>query len=171
MRSADLCASSIFDVDFLALEKLGVRGVLLDVDNTIVPPRRDRVDTTVGKHLLQVRLETKISRWALASNARRDLSSLAAELRMEAVQPRWLSAKPRKSFFRRALAILALEPHEVAMIGDKVLHDISPAARLGLRTVLVKPCWEDQWIDRALMRRQRERRRAGVREAWNRQRP
>lgn len=44
------------------------------------------------------------------------------------------------------------------MIGDKVLHDVIPAVRLGLITVLVEPQWPGQLVDRLLLRRPREAR-------------
>jgi putative phosphatase len=164
--TADLCAESIFDVDFALLRGLGVRGLLIDVDNTLVEPGGSCIDPGLADHLRVRRSESGIGPWALASNARRDLSPLAAAIGADVVKARGLCAKPRRAFYLKALATLGLPPHEVAMIGDKVLHDIAPAARLGIRTVLVRPRWPDQLVDRVLMRRQRETRAAWVREAW-----
>jgi putative phosphatase len=167
MRPADFCAESIFEVDFAALAAVGVRGILLDVDNTLVAPGSDRIAQTLVEHLRRERESTGIAHWALASNARRDLSPIASAMEAEVVQAEWLSAKPRRMFYRRALAKLGLQPPEVAMIGDRALHDAVPAARLGLRTVLVRPQWPDQLVDRLLLRRCRESRAAWVREAWS----
>lgn len=153
---ADFYAASILDVDFGALASAGVRGVLLDVDNTLVRPRGRRMTRAVAEHLRAQRESAGISRWALASNSRRDLSMIATAIDAEIVRAGWFCAKPRRAFYRRAIATLGLRPDEVAMVGDKVLHDVSPAARLGLRTVLVQPQWPDQLVDQLLLRRRRE---------------
>jgi HAD superfamily phosphatase (TIGR01668 family) len=158
-----LYVRSVFDVDFTHLRDRGVmRGILLDVDNTLVPPRSNRVSQELVNHLRLGREASGIERWALASNTRRDLSALSTAIDIDVVKAGWLIAKPRKRYYLRALAKLDMRPHEVAMIGDKALHDILPAARLGLHTVLVHPAWPDQLIDRLLMRRQREGRLACV---------
>jgi uncharacterized protein len=152
----DFHAESLFDVDFPRLRDLGVRGVLLDVDNTLVRPRSDRIERSLADHLVRQRNALGFERWALASNARRDLSNVASTIGAEIVSPGWFAAKPRELYFRRALAQLDMDPAEVAMIGDKVLHDIRPATRIGIHTVLVRPQWPDQLVDRLFMRRRRE---------------
>jgi HAD superfamily phosphatase (TIGR01668 family) len=154
---ANFWLESIFDLDLTALASVGVRGVLFDVDNTLVAPLHDRMSPLLVEHLLQQRQRAGIERWALASNSHRDLSPLAQAIEADIVRATWLVAKPRAAYFRRALSILAMKAEEVAMIGDKILHDIEPAARLGMRTVLVRPLANDQTVDRVLLRRRRER--------------
>jgi uncharacterized protein len=155
--AADLCVDSVLDVDFAALASSGVRGVLLDVDNTLVRPGGAHVPRAFVEHLHHAR-EVHIERWALASNARRDLSPVVDAIGIDTVKAGLLIAKPRRRYYRRALARLGLPPEEVAMIGDKALHDVFPAARMGLRTILVRPAWPDLLVDRILMRRGREAR-------------
>jgi putative phosphatase len=164
---ADFCARSILEVDFGVLARRGVRGVLLDVDNTLVAPGKNTLSHTVAEFLRSQRASSGIDEWLLASNARRDLSTIATAIGAEVAAPRLLLAKPRLSYFHRALAKLGLEASEAAMIGDKVLHDIAPAARLGLCTVLVRPQWPDQLSDRLFLRRRREARAEWVRLAWS----
>ena len=154
---ADFYVSSILDVDFNAISASGARGVLLDVDNTLVPPGEDMIEQRVVNHIRQAQDHTDIARWALASNTRRELSTLATKLDVEVVRTGRLIAKPRSAYYRRALALFGLSGPQVAMIGDRALHDTLPPSKLGLVTVLVDPRWPDQWIDRLLLRRARER--------------
>jgi HAD superfamily phosphatase (TIGR01668 family) len=156
-QPADLCIASLFDLDFTVLSDRGVRGILLDVDNTLVVPRAKQIPAPLIDHLLSEYARAGIRRWALASNSHRDLSALADAIDADIVRARLLSAKPRTSYFRRALALLGMQAHEVAMIGDKILHDIVPASKLGMHTVLVRPFARDQVVDRLLLRRRRER--------------
>ena len=43
----------------------------------------------------------------------------------------------------RVIESLALEPHHVAMVGDRLFTDVLCGNRLGLYTVLVRPVGED----------------------------
>jgi HAD superfamily hydrolase (TIGR01450 family) len=47
--------------------------------------------------------------------------------------------KPESPLFTIALRRLALEPHDVAMVGDSVPSDIEGGRRVGMRTVLYAP--------------------------------
>lgn len=47
-------------------------------------------------------------------------------------------AKPEPELFRRALARACCAPSEALMIGDRLDNDISPAKKLGMRTIWVK---------------------------------
>jgi predicted HAD superfamily phosphohydrolase YqeG len=111
----------------------------------------------LATHLLRERQRAGIERWALASNSRRDLTSIARAIEADVVRARWPIVKPRATYFHRALALLGMPADSVAMVGDKLLHDIEPASRLGMHTVLVHPLAQDQLIDRLMLRRQRER--------------
>lgn len=144
-------------MDFALLARRGVRGLLIDVDNTLVAPRGQAMPPDSLKRLLTLLHDSEIERWALASNSRRDLITLASSLRAEIVKATLLVAKPRIAYFRRALDLLGMAPGEVAMIGDKVIHDIAPASRLGIQTVLVEPFAPDHVVDRLMLRRARER--------------
>jgi HAD superfamily phosphatase (TIGR01668 family) len=156
-HAASFWIASIFDLDFMLLAGRGVRGILFDVDNTLVVPRGKRIAPSLAEYLLRERKRAGIEQWALASNSRRDLSPLAHAIDADIVRAGLLSAKPRAAYFHRALSVLGMHAHEVAMVGDKMLHDIEPASRLGMHTVLVRPFAEDQVVDRLLFRRRRER--------------
>jgi FMN phosphatase YigB (HAD superfamily) len=47
-------------------------------------------------------------------------------------------AKPDASLFRRALERAGVEPSECLMVGDRLAHDIAPAAGLGMATAWVR---------------------------------
>ena len=53
------------------------------------------------------------------------------------------AGKPRRGALRRVMAELALDPRQVAMVGDRLFTDVLCGNRLGLYTVLVRPVSED----------------------------
>jgi putative phosphatase len=149
---------SILDVDFSALATAGVTTVFMDVDNTLTRPGEARIDRDVVDYLVRARTGTGIAKWAVASNSWRNLGALADSIDAVQIERGWFCAKPRLGYFRRALASLAADPGESVMIGDKLLHDIVPAQRVGMHTILVRPRYPDGLSDRLLAQRWRERR-------------
>jgi HAD superfamily hydrolase (TIGR01549 family) len=77
----------------------------------------------------------------LVSNGSRDLHEFVAHHALEvdvAVGSRAFGrTKPHPSIFREALAALAVEPAEAAMVGDSYEDDIEGAEALGLRAFLL----------------------------------
>jgi len=55
-----------------------------------------------------------------------------------AVSAEWGVHKPNPAFFARLAAELALEPHEVAYVGDRLDNDVRPAAAAGLVAVFIR---------------------------------
>ena len=112
-----------------------IRGLVLDVDRTLLPRRQAELPASALRWLQQAQQQVPIH---LFSNnpSRQRIGAVAAELDL----PYTISAgKPRRSALRRVLAELNLPHQEVALIGDRLFTDVIAGNRLGLFTVLVKP--------------------------------
>jgi len=112
-----------------------IRGLVLDVDRTLLPRRQAELPASALRWLQQARQQVPIH---LFSNnpSRQRIGAVAAQLDL----PYTISAgKPRRSALRRVLAELNLPHQEVALIGDRLFTDVIAGNRLGLFTVLVKP--------------------------------
>jgi hypothetical protein len=126
----------IWEVDLEALWERGVRGLLLDLDNTLVdwnaeelrPPVRAWVDSAKQRGL----------RLCLVSNALygRRVKRVAKELGIECVVR---AGKPLPRAFRRGMALLDTDATCTCAIGDQVFTDLVGANWLGLVTVLLSP--------------------------------
>lgn len=57
---------------------------------------------------------------------------------MIATSDDWGVSKPDPAFFRRMLEMVSGAPDETLYVGDRLDNDVRPAARLGLRTALIK---------------------------------
>ncbi len=132
----NLMAESVTSVDTADLWGLGIRALLLDLDNTLVPWHRYDVPESVLAWLREA--ESQGMRLCIVSNTRYPgrLKRLAEQLQLPFVKG-WL--KPRRSAFRPALELLGAAPDQAAVIGDQLLTDILGGNRLGLYTILVKP--------------------------------
>ncbi|HYZ57661.1 MAG TPA: HAD family hydrolase [Streptosporangiaceae bacterium] len=66
------------------------------------------------------------------------LRDLALPADMIATSDDWGVSKPDPGFFRRMLEEAPGGPDEILYVGDRLDNDIRPAARLGLRTALIR---------------------------------
>lgn len=140
---------SIFEIDIAKLEARGIRGLITDMDNTLVPWS----DRSVYPRLEQwfFTLRSRGFKLFIVSNNSRDRGGLlAGELGIPAI---WYAVKPRRGAFRRALEQMELDPGQVAVVGDQVFTDVLGGNRLGLYTILVTPISEKEFIWTMLMRR------------------
>lgn len=130
------CAGGVTEVSPEDLKALGIRAVLLDLDNTLVGWQRHDVPGSVLEWLQSLR-DAGIKLY-LVSNTRfgRRLQQLSERLGIPYVRRAW---KPRRRGFRAALAAMEVTPEETAMIGDQMFTDVLGGNRLGLYTVMVQP--------------------------------
>lgn len=123
--------------EFLAAR--GLRGLLLDLDNTLVP---------YGSYAQDGEGEREVLRWAaelrgagirlyLLSNATGRRA--AYWLNLLGFAGVGLAGKPNPGAYRRAVAALGLPRGQVGMVGDQVFTDVLGGNLAGLHTVLVRP--------------------------------
>lgn len=130
----DRLVDSAYDLNPEELLAMGLKGLIVDIDNTLVgwnAPAEPWVAEWIAG-LKRVGLSV-----CLVSNGRRErVRRFAAAAGAPAVAR---AKKPTGAGFRRALEILDLPPREVAVVGDQIFTDILGGNRLGLYTILVVP--------------------------------
>jgi len=139
---------SIFDVDVNALAGAGVKGIILDLDNTLIHWKSD----TPGPEILDwfKMLKAKGLRACIVSNNMGPRVRHMAGLFGIPSVPR--AAKPRRRAFREAMELMGTSPQETAVVGDQVFTDILGANRLGLLSVLVVPISSREFVGTRLVR-------------------
>jgi len=148
----DLYIASIYDLDARALRARGIRGLIVDLDNTLVPWHGSETDEALRGWVRRLR-DAGIEP-CIVSNARsRRVEAVARQLDIPSVP--W-AAKPRRRAFRRAMERLGVNPAETAVLGDQLFTDILGAKRLGLYTILVVPVSQrEMWWTRQVRRLER----------------
>jgi len=127
---------SVLDIPVEWVVARGYRGVVLDVDNTIVPWNTNRLSEQVAEW---VRCLTRAGvRICLVSNSGgvQRVRELADMLKIDCVT---LAVKPRRRAFRLALEKLGTSTKETIGIGDQIFTDVLGGNRMGLTTILVRP--------------------------------
>ncbi|OOB78465.1 MAG: hypothetical protein BEN18_07265 [Epulopiscium sp. Nuni2H_MBin001] len=130
--------TSIYDVDYEQLKQQGIKGLIFDIDNTLVPyhvkePTQEIVD-------LIINLKDKGFRITLVSNNTRiRVLRFNQQLKLNAI---YNAYKPRRLNLHQAIERMKLKASQVAIIGDQIFTDILGGNRAGIHTILVQPVSE-----------------------------
>jgi len=145
----DAVYPSILEIDVQLLKNQGIRGILVDLDNTLV--RWDRNDMEDGFLEWVAQAKKKGLKLCLLSNGlSHRVTRFAKLMDIPAVGK---ALKPRKLAFRRGLRLLELRSSEVAMIGDQLFTDIFGGNRLGLFTILISPLSKNELRSTSFVRK------------------
>ncbi|NLN64081.1 MAG: YqeG family HAD IIIA-type phosphatase [Clostridiaceae bacterium] len=136
----DLFVKSIFTFDVCWLKERGIKGVLLDIDNTLITHKQKVPDEKVVE-LIKFFQKNDIQ-VALVSNATKKRVGVFNE--KLGLYARYRSFKPSKKGFLQAMEKLNLIPEETAVIGDQLFTDICGGNKIGLTTILVEPLDVDE---------------------------
>lgn len=153
----DFMASSLMDIDFATLKKIGVKYIAFDADSTLVPSMGKLLDAKTEAFLKQQRPLFK--NWCIASNRiTNDLLPLAKAMDAQVVQATIFIRKPQRRFYAWVLNhFMPKNASEVAMIGDKLIADMFGAKRAGMTTVWVEKIGRDNPWDQVLLVRRWEK--------------
>lgn len=117
------------------VQSYGLKGLVLDVDETLVPFQVDDISTELQDWINKMR--SVVSLWLVSNNlSEARIGGIARSLDV----PYYLgAAKPSRRKIRAALEKMDLPVHQVAMVGDRLFTDVLAGNRLGMFTVLVEP--------------------------------
>ena len=133
---ATYVADSIYDISVEALARRGIKLLLADLDNTLVP---------YGVPLPDQRLENwrdelyayGITLFVLSNNRHEDRPRIFSEgLDVPFIGH---AAKPYKRSFLRAMEEMHVTKEQTAIVGDQIFTDVLGGNRAGISTILVKP--------------------------------
>ena len=117
------------------LTSIGVKGIILDIDNTLEPYEHP----TPGEHVVAwlESLHAAGIRTAIVSNNNRERVEL---FNKELSMPAYAKAgKPFKKYLLRAMVEIGTEKENTIFIGDQILTDVWAAHNAGIRAILVPP--------------------------------
>lgn len=140
----DLKVDRVQDIDFNLLRSKRIKGVLLDIDNTLVPMHMKEADDNAVEWIEKLKAGGfKVCIVSNASNKR--VIKFNERLKVFAFHR---ASKPGSRIFLKALRLMNIRPEEAAMVGDQIFTDIWGGNRLNMYTILVKPIDEKEafWI-------------------------
>ncbi|WP_090667061.1 YqeG family HAD IIIA-type phosphatase [Paenibacillus tianmuensis] len=127
--------NTIFDIDLQALWEQGYRGIITDLDNTLVGAKAP-LATPELLDWLKVVGQIGFQVVIVSNNQRNRVTKFAEPLSLPFI---YRARKPTSAAFRRAMSIMNLRAEQTVVIGDQMLTDVLGGNRMGLYTILVKP--------------------------------
>ena len=143
-----LILNSLYDLKPNELKELGIKGIIFDLDNTIIPWDSQHMSTEMMEWLH--RLIAEGFQLCLVSNNMGNRVKTIAEIFGIPFVSR--AYKPAKSGFRQAVVSMKLPPNQVAVVGDQLFTDILGGNRLGLFTIWVTPLSAKEFIGTKITR-------------------
>lgn len=126
---------SIFDIRPEFLLKNGKKGIIVDLDNTLVPWNVEHATEEVVEWLNHM-YENDIKVTIFSNNNEERVTLFAQPLNTPFI---FKANKPLQGAFRRAMKEMELDKDEIVVIGDQLLTDIFGGNRAGFYTILVVP--------------------------------
>lgn len=146
----DVIIESAYDIDYAGLYEDGIRGIIFDVDNTLVEhgaPADER-----SKSLLSKLSEMGFKVLFLSNNKEPRVKSFRDEGLPEGYYI-YKAGKPKKSGYFKAMEMMGTDIDSTIFIGDQLFTDVWGAKRSGMRNILTRPIHPKEEIQIVLKRK------------------
>ena len=124
---------SVFSIDYNKLYQKGYKGIIFDLDNTLVghgKPSTPEIDE-LFKKLHEIGFKTFI----LSDNGKNRIEKFLENIECPYIDN---ANKPNPTNYLKALEFMKLSKNEVVYVGDQVFTDILGANKAGIASILVK---------------------------------
>lgn len=131
---------STYDIDFERLYKEGFRGVIFDIDNTLVrhgEPADDRA-IALFERLRNIGFDSCV----VSNNKEPRVKQFACgDEAYKGVGTKYIfkANKPSVKGYQKAMDMMGTDVTNTIFVGDQLFTDVWGANRAGVRTILVKP--------------------------------
>ena len=129
----DTYLDSVDDIDFEMYYKKGIRGLVSDIDNTLVPH-----GAPADEHIIKV--FEKIHGMGIDTCLISNNKKLRVEPFAKAVNSKFIydAHKPSRESYKKAMELMNTDKESTLFIGDQIFTDIWGANRTGIETVMLK---------------------------------
>ncbi len=129
----DIYQKSIYTIDYSKLWLRGIKCILFDLDNTLIPANKDKPtekNIELFKELEEMGFKIIIFSNSVSKRVKPFSSRLGVDYSAS-------SFKPLPGKFVKILEKYNFEVDEVAIVGDQILTDVLGGNRVGITTILV----------------------------------
>ena len=138
---------STYVIDFDALYRAGYRGVIFDIDNTLVPhgaPADERA-RALFCHLKEIGFDCCL----LSNNQLPRIELFNQDIHVKFIEN---AHKPSVKNYRKAMQMMGTNTGNTLFVGDQLFTDVYGARRTGIHSILVKPIHPKEEIQIVLKR-------------------
>lgn len=138
---------STYGIDFAHLYEQGYRGIIFDIDNTLVPhgaPADERA----------IELFARLKKLGFSSMLLSNNKEPRVKMFHDAVEVPYIykAGKPSPKNYRKAMEKMGTDTTNTLFVGDQIFTDVYGANRAGIHTILVKPIHPKEEIQIVLKR-------------------
>lgn len=130
--------NNVKEITYELIQKNNIKGLILDVDNTLIDYYKNMPE---GVEEWCKNLKDKNIKFCIASNSNKKEKVKEVSERL-GIPYIFFAKKPLKGGLNKARRIMALEPNEVAVVGDQIFTDVLGANRCKMFSILVEPIKE-----------------------------
>ena len=131
----DYCFNKFYDVELTFLQSINVKGILLDIDNTLEPYENAEPTERVVEWLNSL-IESGIKVAIVSNNNKERVETFNKSLGLVCF---YKAKKPFKKNLMLAMKKIETEPTNTVFMGDQIFTDVWAAKNAGLRAILVPP--------------------------------
>lgn len=131
----DIYQKSIYTLDYTKLLSRGIKLLLFDLDNTLIPARSNELPEKTKE--LIISLKQKGFKVIIFSNSPKTrVKKFSENLNVDCT---YFACKPTQNKLKKAIVNSGFKLNEIAIIGDQILTDIVGGNKAGITTILVNP--------------------------------
>lgn len=139
--------ASAYIIPFEKLYEEGYRGVIFDIDNTLVPHGAP-ADTRAKKLFCRLKA-TGFDSCLISNNQEQRVRMFNEEIGTKYI---YNAHKPSRKNYIRAMELMGTDRTNTIFVGDQLFTDVWGAKRAGIRNILVKPMYPREEIQIVLKR-------------------
>ncbi|MFA9463242.1 MAG: YqeG family HAD IIIA-type phosphatase [Velocimicrobium sp.] len=143
----DECVKSVYVVDFRTLYKKGYRGIIFDVDNTLVAHGMDATEASMDlfKCLNKIGFKTCL----MSNNKEERIKRFNKKIQTHYI---FKANKPSRKNYYEACRKMGTVVENTVFIGDQLFTDVWGAKRCGIHNILVEPINKKEEVQIVLKR-------------------
>ena len=138
---------STYKINFEELYRKGYRGIIFDIDNTLVPhgAPSDQKSEKLFENLKQIGFQCCL----LSNNQYQRVSSFNEKIQVHFIEN---AHKPSRKNYLKAMELMGTSLENTLFVGDQLFTDVYGAKRVGIHNILVKPIHPKEEIQIVLKR-------------------
>lgn len=130
----DQWKESTYSLSFEKLYEEGYRGIIFDIDNTLVPHGADADERSIQlfKRLKEIGFKTVL----LSNNKEPRVKRFNEKIGTRYI---YKAGKPKKANYIKAMDLMETKKSNTLFVGDQIFTDVWGAKRIGIYSILVQP--------------------------------